>query len=705
MRLPSMSLIGTLLIAWSHQAFASPSHAARAHLAAHAADLSLQRIDLVPAVTLSTGGFATVRFAQLHRGLPVVDGSVAVRVDPNGAITLVVADVDRVLPDVAPTIAPEQALARSGVDDAARANVALVITGGRLVWRVEAPSFTGGVRFDIDAHDGQLLAKRKLASYTLGRVYPIHPLATPETRDLELSGLLPVVPQRLSGWGDNLVVTRFVYGGAAGGDRLEQYATANVGEDFLHDPPVDVTNPSDAFAEVNGYYHLSRARMEFESLGVDMSSPDWRLVAAVNVLDTGQPFDGAFYSPAGLGPPWDAPNFLAFGQGQWADFAYDADAYYHEFTHYVNHRAVAFNAGQFAFDEQGLSPFSIAIDEGVADYFACSIAGDPVVGEASLATIGKQRDLSGEPVRCPADIGGEPHLDGMLIGGLGWTLRERFGRDIADRLMWTATTLLPYRATFADFARGVLQGAKELEQIGELTSEDMAAIEDALQARGLNDCDRSIRVPPGEKRTTLVFGMDSVGQILDTTCGDLLALDASLPSIFQFASGGGARGLRFDVKLEPAAPGPLRWSMLVRAHRPVGFEIGDTVPAPVARHYDYAVEGIVGTAGSIVIDEHSDPPFDPAASYYLVITHRNCPGVVAGIAAESLPAEVGGGPKGIEAPEPSAAGGCGCRIGPGRSAGGFCWVGLLLLAASCRRVSRRPTDNPPRDRAPLRPRD
>ena len=50
----------------------------------------------------------------------------------------------------------------------------------------------------------------------------------------------------------------------------------------------------------------------------------------------------------------------------------------------------------------------------VADYFACSANGDPLLGEASLSTIGKTRDLSDTSMRCPNDIGGEGHHDGVI---------------------------------------------------------------------------------------------------------------------------------------------------------------------------------------------------------------------------------------------------------------------------------------------------
>ena len=693
----------------SHHSTGAPLDLARHHLRSSSASLGLAGVVLQPRRALSADGFTTIRFQQRYGGLPVIRGAAAARVGPEGTVLLTMIDVARGLDvDTAPTVSARQAghvveaLMARPLPSGVRQELVVIRDGrgGRLAWTFDVPDPKGGKRYRVDAHRGRMLSIRPLAMRVLGRVYPIHPLATPTPEDRELTDLTVSDPQRLAGWDGNLVVTRFVHGGGTDPDTLEDDLGPNVGEDFLYDPPADVTDDADPFAQVNAYYHLTRARDLFAGFGVDMSGPTWKLVAAVNVLDTGQPFDGAFFSPGGLGPPWNSPNFIAFGQGHAADFAYDSDAFLHEFTHYVNYNAVNFNAGQFAFDEQGLSPFSMAIDEGVADYFACSAAGDPILGEASLATIGKTRDISDTSQRCPSDIGGEGHLDGVIIASLGWTLRDRFGREVADSLMWTAVTLLPYQATLGDFARGILERASELAGIGTLTSQDVDEVGELIRIRGLDDCDRAIQVPLGGSRKTLVFGLDSVAEVLETTCGELLSLNESLPSLFQFHSkaGGADGGIRFDVDISPVAGGALDWSIYLRANQPVSFDVGEAVPVPVVRDFDHAVTNITIDSGSIVVDGQSEPPFDPNATYYLVITHRNCPGVEATISAAAIPPEEldagTGGDSGLDAGEgPNSAssgdvaGGCGCQSGA-KQTSGFSAVLLLLGLALLRRFPR-----------------
>ena len=204
--------------------------------------------------------------------------------------------------------------------------------GGRLAWNLDVPGFDGGWRYRIDAHTGKLLEARSLAMDVLGRVYPLHPLATPDPEDRDLAELTASSPQRLTGWNEDLVVARFVYGGGSAPDALEQSAERPMlARTFSMTRRKTSPTRRTCSPRSTPNYHLSRARQLFAGLGVSMDGPQWNLVAAVNVLDTGEPFDGAFFSPAGLGPPWNAARFIAFGQGQEADFAYDADAFFHEF--------------------------------------------------------------------------------------------------------------------------------------------------------------------------------------------------------------------------------------------------------------------------------------------------------------------------------------------------------------------------------------
>ena len=94
----------------------------------------------------------------------------------------------------------------------------------------------------------------------------------------------------------------------------------------------------------------------------------------------------------------------------------------HEFTHYVSGVAIDYNMGQAGMNSYGLTSFSGSIDEGMADYFACTENGDPVLGEASLVPYGSGRDLTDTSKVCPDDMAGEVHMDGEIMGSLAWTI-------------------------------------------------------------------------------------------------------------------------------------------------------------------------------------------------------------------------------------------------------------------------------------------
>ena len=371
--------------------------AADAYLSGERAALGPTGVSLVRTRLLSSNGHHTVRFVQQHAGLPVIGGQAAVRVGAGGVVRAAVFEVDRSL-SVAPKPTVSQQGAKATLETALGVSVATMRAslavwpngrGGRLTWQIDMPSRDGGMRALVDAHDGTIFQLRPLGVHALGRVYPISSVVTPATQDLELTDLVVGSPQHLTGHAGNLIVTNYVSGSAQMGDFVvEQTVEPNSGEDFLYDPPADPSDATDAFAQVMVYYHLTRMRGFYaNALGLDMSDPGWALTAVANLQDNNQPVDNAFFSQMGLSGPLGAPNLIGIGQGT-IDFSDDSDVFNHEFTHYVSHNAVGFNASQVHATSYGLSPFSGGIDEGISDYFACTVNDDPTLGEASLGVLG-----------------------------------------------------------------------------------------------------------------------------------------------------------------------------------------------------------------------------------------------------------------------------------------------------------------------------
>jgi hypothetical protein len=310
-----------------------------------------------------------------------------------------------------------------------------------------------------------------------------------------------------------------------------QDTVPNVGPDFLYDPPASQLDPTDDFAVVNSYYHIHRIHDFYENkLGVDMSAASWRLGVVANARDGGAPMDNAFYSQAGMSEPYH-PNLIAIGQGS-KDFAYDSDVFMHEFTHYASKNAIGYNEGQFGIDSYGVSAFGGSIDEGISDYFACTVNDDADMGSAVLGGSGRDLDFD-DGRRCPDGLFGEVHEDGKIIGNVSWKIRKLLGAEVADQLVWGGFSMLAKGASLQDFADNVTGVAEEMVTAGKITAAQLAEIKGYFDARGLYDCGRVLSLNT-EDREVGQFGLDLLGQFFGAGCSQLKNF-VELPSPFHFS--------------------------------------------------------------------------------------------------------------------------------------------------------------------------
>lgn len=678
---------------------------ARAFLQERAGQYDLHAVELVHHNTLARGDYRTVRFVQQHAGLPVLGAAAVVRVSPAARVTVAAFRVSRDL-----TVSTTPYVSRGEVRTllyslvgpwAANGPLTFVLAvlpedrgPGRLVWQVDVPTGRGGLRYLVDAHRGVLLHVRPLAIETLGRVYPISSVVTPNATDLELVDLDDASPLVLTGWSGQLIVTNYVSGGGQSDVVAEQTLHTSDGTNFLYDPPADPTDPTDGFAQVGLYYHLTRMRDFFaDDLGVDFSQASYSLTAVANVMEDGAPMDNAYFSEQGMGAPWNTNNLIAIGQGTTFDFADDSDVFLHEFTHYVSHVGIGFNMSNYASNEYGLSPHSGSIGEGLADYFACTVNGDPLMGEAALVPFGSGRDLTDTSKVCPDDVFGEVHFDGEIIGSVSWTLYESFGKANADQLIWGAMTLLLPYATFGDYAQGLVQTAGEMVTGGQLVAADVQTLQDALDARGLSDCFHELPIAPTAPRLLNMFGLDLIGMYMGGDCQSARNDGFLLSSLFHFEATPAAadEGIRLSVQITPEGGSDLLWKIFARAGEHVAFGTGGGM-MPEVTDYDYQTDWLTTTSGEVVIDNSSSPPFDSSETYHFVVVHQNCPSSQAVITVEPAPAsgdpdagvDAGVGGDASVSADASAPGdggkkGCSCRASGGAGGAGGA-VPLLLLA-------------------------
>lgn len=268
-------------------------------------------------------------------------------------------------------------------------------------------------------------------------------------------------------------------------------------------PPEDDSDPNDSFSEIMMYHHVNIAHDFFkDTLGFE--SLDFSLPALVNVqvkTDPPLPFlmpgpDGwvglanaaffpreswqQFASQFGL-PPRDSDSIIFF-QGD-KDFAYDSRVVYHEYTHAV----VGTSRLQVpaVLDQYGLDNSAPSMNEGIADYFAASISGDPRIGRyVGVMGLGL-RDLSSFR-SCPEDIADEVHAQGELIGSMLWSLRDALGQETADAIAYRALERFGLATTHNQAAELILEEAQRVDsQTGNQALE-------ILNRHGMLDCVRSM---------------------------------------------------------------------------------------------------------------------------------------------------------------------------------------------------------------------
>ncbi len=124
------------------------------------------------------------------------------------------------------------------------------------------------------------------------------------------------------------------------------------------------------------------------------------------------------------------------------DFARSSDVIYHESTHNVLYHEYGNWIGFPATYSE-----AYAMDEGFADYFACSFTNDSRFGEGFTAN---PRDLNNtRQYPGKSSYNSEGHTGGMIIGGACWDLRQRListhgapGARIADKLILEAHQIL-----------------------------------------------------------------------------------------------------------------------------------------------------------------------------------------------------------------------------------------------------------------------
>jgi len=421
-----------------------PSRAPAATIAAAylarsaAAAYELERGEVSP-----VGDGVVVRYRQRHAGVPVLGGSVVVRIDARGQVRRVASSLfDVAAVDVHPSIPSSAALAaaRSRARSAVGAGQAVLaiaphaVGGPRLVYAVRfapVPELLENAIYFVDARTGAVLQRLDLLKFGgMARVFQKNPVETNNTTTT-VAFPDPFTPTDTT----NGTLTSALLQGYDCVD-VGQTKTINMGgfmatvhictvtqeaksvtQDFTSYMPATepatapadgcpgkMSQPLDEFSEQHMYWHVANTYAYFRSLFATLGNADFKLrisaqmqkplPVAVNLctIDLSTldfmgplvPFDNAFFSPGAGNPIADlligGQDSIMFGQGSVTDFAYDADVISHEFTHAVIDTLGKLTVAGFE-DAQGLNDDPGAMNEGLADFFSSALGGDPLVGE------------------------------------------------------------------------------------------------------------------------------------------------------------------------------------------------------------------------------------------------------------------------------------------------------------------------------------
>ena len=280
---------------------------------------------------------------------------------------------------------------------------------------------------------------------------------------------------------------------------------------------------------------------------------------------------------------------------------------------------------------------------------------------------------------CPDDMFGEPHMDGEVIGGATWEIREAIGATLADDVVFGGLSMLTTNSTFQDLAVSVNATAQAMVAASQMTTQDASTVASILDSRGLPECGRFLDLHEGEIRKNYLFGFDMLAAYMGGTCAQMRQLLAYyIPGPFQFRyrvpSDFAHERIHFNIQMVPGT-GDLLHKGYVRQGEMIRYRMESIFGffnIAVADEFDYESPETTESSMQITLDADSTPPLVPGEDYYFAFGYRNCPNVqgeititTSGVAYHDagVDAEVGdGGPDGGTDDGPKK--GCDCTALP-----------------------------------------
>ena len=134
---------------------------------------------------------------------------------------------------------------------------------------------------------------------------------------------------------------------------------------------------------------------------------------------------------------------IRFGSQGGYQWARSSDVVYHEYTHCIVYHLYD---GWIEPDDDEYNTEGYAMDEGFADYFACTLNDDSRMGES--VGLASYRNMDNDDTMDDWESENEPetpYINGMIVAGAVWDMRETasIGNDLADELLFFALASNP----------------------------------------------------------------------------------------------------------------------------------------------------------------------------------------------------------------------------------------------------------------------
>ncbi len=216
--------------------------------------------------------------------------------------------------------------------------------------------------------------------------------------------------------------------------------------------------PLKDFDEFNVFYHMNFLLNYIKQIDPLYDAMDKK--GPINVfVRYGENYKNAYWSPE---------NKICFGEGDcradgYRNFTHFSDIIYHEYTHAITDSFYSYLMPPLTSIRKSTSgdqtgPVFVtefdAIHEAFSDYWACTINGDPLIGDGDFWIKHKYVRALDNKFKYPDDYGDDAYANSLIVSGAMWETRELIGKEVADTLFHFAR--YGGATTFDDFLVDVL---------------------------------------------------------------------------------------------------------------------------------------------------------------------------------------------------------------------------------------------------------